>query len=95
LGGFGLGRSECRESERSGFNALLLEERAGFSEIHFFRGVVRLAKAVAESGDEVRALSHQDDWLILFKRERDERRPTGVDAKAEGGGLHGTSMGRK
>jgi hypothetical protein len=80
--------AECGKGERSGFATLLLEESAGFDEIHFFGGVIGLAESVAERGDKMRALTREDDRLFFFDGERDKRGPTGVDAKAEGGGLH-------
>jgi len=83
--------AECCKGERSGFTALLLEKSASFDEIHFFCGVIRLAEGIAEGGDKMRALTREDDRLFFFHGQRDKRGPAGVDAKAEGRGLHGAS----
>jgi len=84
------GAESCK-GERSGFTALLFEKGASFDEIHFFSGVVGLAEGIVEGGDKMRALTREDDRLFFFEGEHDKRGPTGVDAKAEGGGLQGAS----
>jgi len=66
LGDIGLGGADCFESQAAGFFALLIEKSLGFVEGHFLGGVVGLAEGVAESRDEMRALTGEDDGLIFF-----------------------------
>src|SRR5258708_4449554 len=58
-------------------------EFASLSRLHFFCGMIRLAKLVAEGFDEMDALPRQDNGCAFFERYGNQRSPPGMHAKAE------------